>query len=186
MSAAFSIFLAILMIGLLAGLVLFVLNRLLNGDSLADEPSETHLHGTIGSYGDLRQQLVETTPEAVPRPPISLTANNVVFLVEGLEGEVNNGGFDQFFFNSTGNYSLETVRALELINANKTAAILREACDRFPGSMPPTDILARREIMLSTVSPDAGAFEELDARFYAYEDNLSQLMDDFRRVTVDD
>ena len=47
----------------------------------------------------------------------------VVKLVEDFEAEVNNGGFDQFFFNSRGDFSIESLEALELIKANKTAAI---------------------------------------------------------------
>jgi hypothetical protein len=40
-------------------------------------------------------------------------------LVSNLEAEINNGGFDQYFFNSTGDRTAETIRALELIGAKK-------------------------------------------------------------------
>ena len=180
MSTEISILLAVLIIGLLAGLGLFLLNRLLADDFRTEGASKSGLVGTVGSYVEVRRQVMQCTPRAVSRPPMPLTPNNVVLLVEELEGEVNNGGFDQFFFNSTGDYSRETVSALERIKAYKTAALLKAACDRFPDGMPPTDISVRREIMLSKVSPNAEAFQELDDRFYAYEDDLGQLIDDYK------
>src|SRR5215210_6595161 len=101
MSAEISILLAVLMIGLLAGFGLFLLNRLLAGDSRAEDASKSALVGTVGPYVELRRLGMWSTRRAVPGPQIPLTANNVILLVEELEGEVNNGGFDQFFFNST-------------------------------------------------------------------------------------
>lgn len=41
---------------------------------------------------------------------------NILF-IEMLEGEVNNGGFDQYFFNSSGEYAHETYKAMKEINA---------------------------------------------------------------------
>jgi len=139
------------------------------------------LGGTIGSYGEIRQQLLRETPENVPLEPIAVTSANVVLLVEAYEGEVNNGGLDQFFFNSSGEYALETIQALEHIKANKAASILREACERFPDGRPPKDILERRSILVSTISPNSVGFEDLDTRFYDYEDDLGQLLEDYRK-----
>jgi hypothetical protein len=96
-------------------------------------------------------------------------------LVESLEAEVNNGGFDQFFFNAAGDDAAATIQALEAIRASTTASLLRAACARFPGGMPPGDRDARQEL-LETVSPDSEAFEDEDQRFYAYEDDLAGLL----------
>ena len=51
----------------------------------------------------------------------------VVHLINQFEAEVNNGGFLQFFINSTGLYSDETVKALNLIGAEKNKKLLEEA-----------------------------------------------------------
>jgi hypothetical protein len=96
--------------------------------------------------------------------------------VRRLEAEVNNDGFDQFFFNSPGDEAAETVAALEAIGAQKTAAILRQACAKFPGGMPPVDRDARQVILVDVVSPESHAFEQEDADFYAYEEDLSALV----------
>ncbi|HEX9104424.1 MAG TPA: DUF4375 domain-containing protein, partial [Polyangia bacterium] len=50
-----------------------------------------------------------------------------------LEGEVNNGGLHQYFFNSAGERAVATIASLEAIGAPGAAAILREAVGRFPG-----------------------------------------------------
>jgi hypothetical protein len=96
-------------------------------------------------------------------------------LIDALEAEVNNGGFDQFFFNEAGNEAAATIDALDAVGASRTAAIVRSACAKFPTGMPPADRSAR-QTLLETVSPDSDAFEEEDDRFYVYEDDLSALV----------
>jgi hypothetical protein len=50
-----------------------------------------------------------------------------VYLINEFESEVNNGGFLQFFTNSSGKYINETIESLELIGANKTKNLLEKA-----------------------------------------------------------
>ena len=51
----------------------------------------------------------------------------VVLAVEALEREVNNGGYSQFFVNSSREYSSFVVEALEAIDCPKTAKLTRDA-----------------------------------------------------------
>ena len=125
---------------------------------------------TAGSLGEAFRRLIGRPPALQARP-----RTDVQRLVEELEAQVNNGGFDQFFFNSAGNESEPTIRALEAIGAIRTAAIVRRACARFPGGMPPADWSARQEL-LERVSPDSEAFEEEDAEFYEYNEDLAALV----------
>jgi uncharacterized protein DUF4375 len=62
------------------------------------------------------------------------------------------------------------------VGASKTAGIVREACAKFPGGMPPTDRSARQGLLLEDVSPDSDGFELEDADFYAYEEDLAGLV----------
>ena len=96
-------------------------------------------------------------------------------LIDELESEINNGGFDQFFFNSAGDKVADTISALSSIGAEHTADIVRAACTKFPGGMPPKDREARQEV-LEQVSPDSDAFEEEDQAFLEYKDDLSGLV----------
>src|SRR5262245_53966096 len=102
-------------------------------------------------------------------------------LIDDLEAEVNNGGFDQYFFNSAGDGAAATIRALELIGATRTAAIVRSACQKFPGGPPSSDRFARQAVLLGIVSPNSDAFEQEDAEFYRYTDRLTELVEQFER-----
>jgi hypothetical protein len=58
--------------------------------------------------------------------------DEVARLVELLEGEVNNGGFHQFFYNSAGNETPEIIQALKKLKAHKVADVVRRAAAKFP------------------------------------------------------
>lgn len=53
----------------------------------------------------------------------------IVLAVEALEREVNNGGYDQFFVNSSREYTPIIVGALQRIGCNKTAKLTRKAIE---------------------------------------------------------
>src|ERR1700719_337215 len=99
----------------------------------------------------------------------------VANLIGNLETEVSNRGFDQFFYNSAGDNTAETIQALEAIGAGRMADIVKRAAFKFPGNMPPKDRFLRQEALLQ-ISPDAETFEELDGEFYGYPDDLSSLL----------
>ena len=96
-------------------------------------------------------------------------------LIGNLEAEVNNGGFDQFFYNSAGDDTAGTIKALEIIGALHTADIVKRAAAKFPNLMPPKDRFARQDILLQ-ISPAAEAFDDLDEEFYGYPDDLTELL----------
>lgn len=55
------------------------------------------------------------------------TEESYVLAVEGLEREVNNGGYSQFFGNSSGEFAPVIEAALRAIDCPKTADITRDA-----------------------------------------------------------
>lgn len=97
------------------------------------------------------------------------------FFNQNLEREINNGGFNQFFYNSSGDYSHETLTSLQAIGANKTADILRQAIDQFPNSTVPKDRQERQSDLEQIEANANEVWEQLDQRFYAYEDDLNEL-----------
>src|SRR5690349_14186235 len=99
----------------------------------------------------------------------------IVELIGSLESEINNGGFDQFFFNSPGNRTGEIVEALIAIGANHTAGIVKRAAGKFPAGFAPSN-RKERQIQLLQISPDADAFELEDDAFLKYVDDLSGLV----------
>ena len=58
------------------------------------------------------------------------------FATQILEQEVNNGGFSQFFYNSSGEIANEVVEAFTKIGALKTSKICKRAVSVFNGVVP--------------------------------------------------
>jgi Domain of unknown function (DUF4375) len=95
-----------------------------------------------------------------------------------LEAEVNNGGFDQFFFNSSGDEAAETPDALDTIGAHQAAELARRANSVFPDGGPSKDRQAR-QAQLDSLDSANESLSELDAEFYEYPDNLTSLLTAF-------
>lgn len=99
----------------------------------------------------------------------------VFYVTQQLEMEVNNGGFSQFFYNSSGDFSGELVYAFNQIGAYKTAEICKKALEAF-GREVPADREEREELMDRMESEE---FDEIlsqcDDDFYEYEDDLNAL-----------
>ena len=104
-----------------------------------------------------------------------------VYLLWSFDGEIHNGGFDQFFFNSIGDYAQEILSNLESLGASKSASLLKEAMTYFPDSKPST---VREERWKELEKYEGNEkFEEhldnLDECFYEYEDKLTELLNQY-------
>ena len=66
-------------------------------------------------------------------------AEQNVYLVWVLQGEVENGGLDQFFANSSGNCAVRTAKALDEIGMTEESQVYREALALFPDASPSED-----------------------------------------------
>ena len=99
----------------------------------------------------------------------------IFYFNQNLEREINNGGFDQYFNNSSGDFTYETLTSLRAIGANKTSDILQQAIDQFPNSKVPKDRAERQEILEQIQEKANEIWEQLDQMFYKYEDNLFDL-----------
>ena len=100
---------------------------------------------------------------------------------QNLEREINNGGFNQFYINSSGDFAHETVESLKAIGADKTAEILKNANGQFPNQTVPKDRAERQEIVEQIEEEANIVWEELDQQFFAYEDDLNTLNLDYIR-----
>jgi len=94
---------------------------------------------------------------------------------QNLEKEINNGGFNQYFTNSSGDFAHETIASLKSIGANKTAELLQQAINQFPNYNVPKDKAKRQEILDIIETSANEVWDELDNAFYKYEDNLYDL-----------
>lgn len=102
-------------------------------------------------------------------------SEKVLHHIYWLESEVNNGGFDQFFANSSGDYALETPSALDEIGAHHTANLVKRAMDLFPNGSPSRNGKQRAEQLSSMDEAIRAEFSELDSEFFEYRDPLEEL-----------
>jgi hypothetical protein len=110
-------------------------------------------------------------------------AERTLIAVYWLEAEVNNGGFDQYFLNSSGDHASDVPGALRRIGAERSAKLAERAIAVFPEPGPSPDRDTRHEqlMALSEDDDESGAFEALDEEFYRYADDLTALMASYAR-----
>ena len=112
-------------------------------------------------------------------------AERVVYCLDGVEREVNNGGFAQFFENSAGDHALDTIDALKTLGAPRMAALVSDAVSVFPNGRPAED-RERRQEQLARLDEQAKAkLDQLDAAFQEYPENLAALERQYVRAHQD-
>ncbi|WP_379655220.1 DUF4375 domain-containing protein [Pseudoxanthomonas sp. UC19_8] len=90
-----------------------------------------------------------------------------------LADEVYNGGFDQFFFNSSGEHYEWAVVGLESMGATHSLELLKKAKQILFGfGSVPVDTWTRRQRVIQ-MRPDDRRLDALDGRFCADPDRLS-------------
>ena len=118
----------------------------------------------IGTYDELKKELQNVEQEKrTPSPSVG-----------SLESEVNNGGLNQYFFNSSGQDCFETMRELEKRGKPKTANILKEAIRLInPNNLSELELIEKirnREIKELDDSIINLKLDSLDNEFYSYPD----------------
>jgi hypothetical protein len=111
----------------------------------------------------------------------------VYYAVALLRNEVNNGGFHQYFFNSSGSYYAYAEKGLVALGATQILELLRKAkAILFPDVPVPVETKRRREILpviaSSAARPDWNRqLGELDKHFYADNNGLTPRLEAFAR-----
>ena len=88
---------------------------------------------------------------------------------------MNNGGHDQFYYNSTGIVWRDALEAFQALGLDSFAEILNESASRFT-SPPSLD----RDTRNDQLDADEPKFDDLDSRFYSLEESADldgKLMD---------
>lgn len=107
----------------------------------------------------------------------------VAICVHQLEAQVNNGGFEQYFYNSSGMFALETILALRTIGALKTASLLEAAIlIGYPTGYPADSSFHQK--LLANSDESMEKLGELDNEFYSYSDDLSGLVNAYLRINT--
>jgi hypothetical protein len=138
------------------------LEELLNSDDTNSSVIDLdNFIGELCNYGDNMEVLTEPQKN--------------FYLNQNLEREINNGGFNQYFINSSGDFAHETVQSLKVIGANHTADILQKAIDQFPNKKVPKDRDERIETVEEIEETAIEVWEELDQELFKYVDDLNTL-----------
>ena len=103
-------------------------------------------------------------------------SQKVLLFVENLEREVNNGGFNQFYWNSSGDFAHETLDGLKTIGATKMASILTKANPVWPDLAVPKDRTERQAEQEKIEEQANPTWEQCDTEFYEYPDDILTLL----------
>ena len=98
-----------------------------------------------------------------------------------LSGEIYNGGFDQYFYNSSGNTYSSAMRGLETMGALESRILLLRAKQAVFGFKNVPEDIGVRRTMLADVQSESlqQRLDELDKQFWADPDKLAELSEAF-------
>ena len=99
-----------------------------------------------------------------------------------LDGEVHNGGFDQYFFNSASSCYNDALLGLEEIGATASSGLLLKAKQIVFGfDSVPVDTPVRRQISRPLSASQSSRLDHLDKLYCADPDNMSDRIEAFLR-----
>ncbi len=105
-----------------------------------------------------------------------------------LFGDVFNGGFDNYFYNASGDLALQAVDGLGRIGAENTKLIVADAISAFGENGYSADLDTRRERLSALSDPQ---FDVLEKKFFEFSDAdsdlaLGWLAEEYGRVGLND
>ena len=110
-------------------------------------------------------------------------SEKVFFLIWSAHGEIDNGGFDQFYFNSSGDFSAHTPAALRAIGAGSLADIISRANALFPEGPPEDD--TTRQMQLDAMTEEKQILlEELGDQFSREAETIDDLLYSFTTANL--
>lgn len=99
-----------------------------------------------------------------------------VLAVRSIIDEVNNGGFAQYFVNSSGDHWSHARNGLLAIEAQTDLNLLDQAITLFASSNPSTNSRKRHKQLARIMRRDERAFDDLETIFYEDQDTREALM----------
>jgi len=127
------------------------------------------------------------TPEELDETLLLLTPGQRALLaIHWCVSEVCNGGFDQFFANSTGILAAEALDGFRRVGATEYAAIVTEAMNVFEGGVVPLDREGRNRQLDSGADETSSILSKLDDRFYVDLESLTAIRAEYVRAHLDE
>ena len=134
----------------------------LSADDIGDAIVQ-HVHWRVAGAWGREMEVIRTLPPGV----------RAIYATWLVDAEVNNGGFNQYFFNSSGRYSGEALAGYELLGAEEYAAVMRSAIATFEVDRQRLEPYYRAHT-LESFSESYGHTDlgEVDQRYYALGDRI--------------
>ena len=144
------------------------INRLINSDDINDSIIKM-------------DEYISSLCESGDKMELLSDPQKIFYYIQSIEKEIDNGGFKQFYNNSSGAFAHETTYSLKIIGAYKTANIVMRANDEFPGRQVPKDRSERQIIVKQIQDTSDEVWKELDQRFLAQDEDLNAFNIEFVR-----
>lgn len=141
-------------------------------DEMLDSDDSFAIIQPVWSYADIYGSLEDYESSLVQFS----TPQRLAFAIHWYASEVNNGGHDQFFFNSTGIVWPDALEGFRAIGAEKAFAILFEAASRF--DVKPS---RERDLRIEQLERVEAGFDDLDDRFYELDEDIYTLTIEYAR-----
>lgn len=126
--------------------------------------------GLEDPFGDAFDRLSENGWESLSEP------QRIVVAVRILTGEVENGGFSQYFVNSSGDRWRDALNGLSTIGAHADRALLEQALAKFGPDGPSVARAERHRQLARIVKKDDEAFKSIEDDFYKDPDEREVLL----------
>jgi len=138
-----------------------------------DRQTTDELLGLEGAYrtDSLVLAFEQAIQEKAAHQPIS-KEERYVLAVEGLEREVNNGGYSQFFLNSSREFVDVIEEALLAIQCPKVAGLTRRAIEAL-GIQGPVTAAKAEAVVLEDDDPVRQALEACDSDYYGNDEPIA-------------
>lgn len=125
---------------------------------------------------------LSSDPEQEFKSVLSLSKpQQAIYIIWGMESEVNNGGFNQYYYNSSGQFAKFAPEALKLVGANQFAALMHAANDVYEKEK---DSITKEQdgtIEGFSKSYDNNPLEKFDDQYYKLKEPLMELQIAFIR-----
>ena len=133
----------------------------LSADEVADAIVK-HVHLRVAGAWGREAPIIRSLPAGV----------RAIYTTWLVDAEVNAGGFDQYFFNSSGQYAGDALAGYELLGAEEYAAIMRSAIAIFEIDRERLAAFEAEDPGANADSAAHAALRETAQRYYALGDRI--------------
>ncbi|WP_028282261.1 DMP19 family protein [Olleya marilimosa] len=99
--------------------------------------------------------------------------------IDIFEGELNNGGLFDFFYNTSGAFAHQVLDAYQAIGAEESTAIVSQAIALFPDLPVSKDLFIRRQLLSNLKQTVLDEWEKLETQFFISEEAIVTLLIDY-------